>query len=112
MTTEENYSEQATNEAGYQIKDVEEKQKILKERILLIGQNLIELKEITNEKILGIKKDLEELKRTNERTKTFIENISKEFSKLARKDDVEILSKQLKMFKPLQYLKEQKIKTD
>jgi len=112
MAKEEDYSNISANETGYQIKDIEEKQKILKDRMLLIGQNLIELKEITSEKILELKKEIEELKRTNEKTKAFIENISREFSRLARKDELEIIAKQLKMFQPLQYIKEQKIKTE
>ena len=103
MAKEEDYSNISANETGYQIKDIEEKQKILKDRMLLIGQNLIELKEITSEKILELKKEIEELKRTNEKTKAFIENISREFSRLARKDELEIIAKQLKMFQPLQF---------
>jgi len=41
-----------------QLRDLEEKQRILKDRLLLIGKNLIETKEQTNSKILEIKKSL------------------------------------------------------
>ena len=43
------------------LKDLEEKQRILKERILLIGENLIEVKEKNNGRFLEIKKDIEEI---------------------------------------------------
>ena len=105
MAEEVNYQEQSLDENNLKIRDLEEKQRILKDRILLIGQNLIEIKEKTNETILEIKKDLEKIKESSEKTKSFIENISREFQKFARKDDVDILAKQLKMFQPLKYLK-------
>jgi predicted nucleic acid-binding Zn-ribbon protein len=93
------YSDQAYVDPNIQVKDLEEKQRILKDRILLIGQNLIDLKEKTDEKMLNIKKDLEILKQKIERISSFMETISIEFSKFAKKDDLEILSKQIKLIK-------------
>lgn len=87
------------------IRDLEEKQRILKDRILLIGQNLIETKEKTSEDILGLKKDLEIIKQNMERLTAFLETASSEFPKFARKEDLEILSKQAKMFQPLEFTK-------
>ena len=86
------------------IKDLEEKQRILKDRLLLIGENLIEVKEETEKKILEIKKDIELLKQNTDRLVSFLETISKEFSKFARKDEVEILAKQMKIFQPLEFI--------
>ena len=106
MKEEADMQNQAPDELIIKIKDLEEKQKIFKDRALMIGQNLIDFKEKTNEKTLELKKEIEEIKRHTEKIKTFMENISREFANLARKDDLEILSKQLKMFKPLEYLKD------
>jgi archaellum component FlaC len=108
MADETNYQSQFSGEINSKIRDLEEKQRVLKDRILLIGQNLIEIKENTNEKILEIKKELEMIKESINRTKVFLESISKEFSKFARKDDLEILAKQAKMFQPLEYIKQSK----
>ena len=87
------------------IRDLEERNRILKDRLLLIGENLIEIKEKTNEDISEIKKDLEIMKRNTERLVSFIEAASEEFSKFARKEDLEILSKQAKMFQPLEFVR-------
>ncbi len=106
MSEEVNYSEQQSDEAVFKIRDLEEKQRILKDRVLLIGQNLIETKEKTSETFLEIKKELEKIKDSVEKMKMFIESISSEFPKFARKDDLNILVKQAKMFQPLKYLKE------
>ncbi len=87
------------------IRDMEEKQRILKDRILLIGQNLIETKEKNTEDFLEIKKDLEIMKQNIERLHSFLETASAEFSKFARKEDLDILAKQARMFQPLEKLK-------
>jgi archaellum component FlaC len=87
------------------VRDLEEKQKILKDRLLLIGENMIEIKDETGKKILDIKKDIEILKRNTEKLISFLETVSGEFSKFARKEDVEILARQLKMFQPLGFIK-------
>ena len=105
MNEQMNYANQGMTESGMQIKDLEEKQRIIKERLLLVGKSLIETKEKTNQTILEMKKDLEILKQEMERMKSFLETISGEFSKFARKEDLEILSKQAKMFQPLEFIK-------
>jgi len=106
MTEEADYSEKFSDDVVLKVRDLEEKQRILKDRVLLIGQNLIDTKEKTNEDILTIKKDLEKIKDSMEKIRRFIESISTEFPKFARKDDLNILIKQAKMFQPLKYLKE------
>jgi len=106
----EDYSGQFYSETSVRIKDLEEKQSILKDRVLLIGKNLIETKESVSRKNLEVKKTLEEVKQELERMKAFLETISGEFSKFARKDDLEILKKQAKMFQPLGMIKKSKTK--
>lgn len=96
---EEGYVDQQYVDPIGQTRDLAEKQKILKDRILLIGQNLIDSKEKTEEKMMGMKKELEELRQKIDRMTSFIETISTEFSKFAKKDDVEILSKQIQLLK-------------
>ena len=48
-------------------RDLEEKNRILRERVLLIGQNLIETKEKNTTDLLEIKKELETIKKNMER---------------------------------------------
>jgi len=87
------------------MRDLEEKQRILKDRVLLIGQNLIEMKEKNTEDLLEMKKGIEIMKQSLERLHSFLETASAEFSKFARKDDLDILAKQARMFQPLEKLK-------
>jgi len=100
MEEEMDYLGQAFGETNLKLRDLEEKQRILKDRLLLIGQNLLEIKEKSTQDILDIKKDVEKIKQEMERMINFLETASSEFSKFARKEDLEILSKQAKMFQP------------
>ena len=101
---EQEYENQYFTETITKVRDLEEKQRIIKDRLLLIGQNLIEIKEETHKNILEIKKEIEIMKHDLERLKSFLETASGEFSKFARKEDLEILSRQAKMFQPLDFV--------
>ena len=104
---EEGYQDDYLSEANTRIRDLEEKQRILKDRTLLIGENLVDIKERLTEEIIEIKKEIETMKQQLERLRSFLESASEEFSKFARKEDLEILSKQARMFKPLEFIKQE-----
>ena len=112
MGDEQEYNPQVGqfSEVITKLRDVEEKNRMLRDRLLLIGQNLVETKEKTNSDLLQIKKDLEILKSTMARMVSFLEMTSAEFSKFARKEDLEILSKQAKMFQPLEFVLKKDLK--
>lgn len=102
MEQEVNQFNSQASYSGVGIRDLEEKQRIMKDRILLIGKNLIEIREKNNKDILELKKEVEILKNDMNRMMNFLKTASAEFSKFAKKEDLEILSKQAKMFQPLE----------
>jgi len=104
MAEQEDFIGQLSSEMNAKMRDIEEKQRILRDRLLLIGQNLVEIKDNTNKKILEIKKDVEIMKQNIERMSSFLETVSNEFSKFAKKEDLKILTKQAKMFQPLELM--------
>lgn len=97
-----------SNNMNTKLRDMEQKQRVLKDRLILVGNNLIDVRDETNEKINDMKKEIESLKEQVQRMKSFTETISEEFSKFARKEDLEILAKQAKMFDPLELDKNKK----
>lgn len=103
-----NYSAQQSG--GIRFRDLEEKQRILKDRILLIGKNLVEIRKENNQEILELKKELGTIKQDVKRMVGFLESVSGEFSRFARKDELQILSKQAKMFQPLNFVTKQELK--
>ncbi|MBS3085362.1 hypothetical protein J4225_01625 [Candidatus Pacearchaeota archaeon] len=107
MVVEEgfDYVGQAMGEFNVKMRDLEDRQRIMRDRLLLIGKNLLEFKEKTSEDVLGIKKELEKLKQDMQRLTSFLETASTEFSKFARKEDLAVLIKQAKMFQPLEFVR-------
>jgi len=98
---DEDFNGQYFMEFNTRLNSLEEKQRIIRDRVLILGNNLIETREDFREEIIGLKKQTEELKNDFQRIKSLIESFSDEFSKLARKEDLNILIKQAKMFQPL-----------
>lgn len=108
-------NQQDTQEEGIyagRVRGIEEKYNILKDRVLLIGNNLIDTKENTNNEILEMKKDIEKLKESIDRIKDFMETLSNEMSKFAKKEDLEILQKQAKMFQPADFIRRDELKDE
>ena len=91
------------NELNIKIRDLEERQKMLKDRVLLIGKNLVDIKEGIEESLLELKKDVGLFKQEIFRLKDSISRISEETENWARKSELEILQRQIKMFEPLRY---------
>ena len=96
--------------ASVRIRDLEEKQNVSKDRLLLIGKNFLETKEDTNEKIIEIKKDIGKIKEDTKNSFDLVESISNEITKFAKKEDLDILSKQAKMFQPLEFVRKSNLK--
>jgi hypothetical protein len=93
------------NDLGIKISELEEKERLLKDRLLLVGNNLISTKEDNQKQFLEFKKqfkdfeiELKELKQLNQR-------ILSEMGNFARKNELEIVKRQMKMFEPLEYVR-------
>src|SRR3989338_2483540 len=103
MVQEFQTQQQISYEVAIKLRDLEQGQKLMKDRVLLIGKNLIEFEEKSSAEITEIKKEVQEMKTDVKRIKSIIESLSEEVSKSARKEELAILSRQYKMFEPLNY---------
>jgi phosphoenolpyruvate-protein kinase (PTS system EI component) len=92
-------------ELALKLRDLEESQKLSKERLLLIGQNLIEAQEKNISEILELKKQNQNLNDDVKRMKSLLNSLSEEVSKSARKEELAILERQWKMFDPLEFVR-------
>ena len=92
-------AEQYFLDVNTRIRDIEERQRLLKDRTLLIGQNLVEEKETTFTKLQEMKKEVFKLKEENLKMKEFLQRISEQISNLARKEELMILQRQFDMFR-------------
>ena len=92
------YEDQYFGEVNLKLRDLEEKQRILKDRLLLIGENLVELREKTTKDNLEIKKNIAIMQEQLKKMLSFLETASSEMTKFAKKEDLDILYKQARMF--------------
>ena len=85
------------------LRDIEEKQNLTRDRVLLIGKNLIESREKTKEEISELKLQIDKINREVERLRDTVQSMMEEFDNFARKSDVESVEKQLELFSPLEF---------
>ncbi|PIN91599.1 hypothetical protein COU61_02155 [Candidatus Pacearchaeota archaeon CG10_big_fil_rev_8_21_14_0_10_35_13] len=91
------------------LRDLEEKNKLVKDRVLLIGENLISAREDFSKDISEIRKTLEVLSEEVSRLRSVVQRLSEEVDSKARKSDVDVLRRQAKIFDPLKLTTEEDV---
>jgi hypothetical protein len=91
------------------LKDTDERNKLIRERVLLLGKNLISSRQETEEEIkflkqenLNIKQDLEKLKRTSNALLT-------EFNKFVKREELTLVERMLRDFQPLEFMRKKDV---
>ena len=93
------YTAQSSPDPQMRLMDLEEKQRLVRERVLLLGKNFIDDKDKTLEALQEIKKTLILLKEEVLRMKEFSQRVAEQLDKTARKDELLILKKQLDLLR-------------
>lgn len=93
------------NEINGKLRDLEEKQNLTRDRVLLIGKNLIDAREKTKEEIAELKADIEGLRKQFASIKDLLQNIADDLEEIPRKGEIESMQKQLDLFSPLEFAK-------
>ncbi|MEK6919185.1 MAG: hypothetical protein AABW73_04045 [Nanoarchaeota archaeon] len=83
------------------LRDLEEKHKLLKERILLIGENLVDFRSEISHGVSSMKSVLDAVRDDVDKLTGSVRRISEDVESRARKADLEILQRQARMFEPL-----------
>lgn len=91
------------SEFGTRLNEIEEKQRLIKDRMLLIGENLISTKEDYLKQNFEIKKQLKQISLENKSLKQLVTRIINEMPNFAKRAELEILERQMKMFQPLEF---------
>jgi len=97
-------------EFSARLNEIEEKQRLIKDRLLLIGENLISTKEEYDTEISEIKKQIKQIEFEIKTIKQLNQRIINEIGNFARKAELEILERQMKIFQPLEFARIQDIK--
>jgi hypothetical protein len=92
------------------IRDLEERHNLLKEKVLLLGQSFLKGGDRMSKEMALVKSDIRDLKTEVERIKDGIQHIIGETSDFARKEELSVLEKYMKIWEPLKFVKEEDVK--
>jgi len=91
------------SEFGTRLNEVEEKQRLIKDRVLLIGENLVSTKEEYDKNFADFRKQINEISSDLKGIKQLNKRIIEELENYARKTEVEVIERQIRMFQPLDF---------
>jgi len=91
--------QQFFSDLNTRLMDIEEKQRLLKDRVILIGKNLVEEREKTFEEMQEMKKTLIGLESDTKELKGLAQRIIEQLNNTARKEELAILQRQFDMFR-------------
>ena len=98
-----------TSDFNVRLRDMDERNRLTRERVLLLGKNLIASKEETDE-------DLEKLKRENAALRSDIEKLKRvansllvEFNKFVKREELTPVERMLKDFQPLEFMRKKDV---
>ena len=97
-----NPSDALLTDVSIKLRDIEEKQNIIKDRVLLIGENLISEKDQNEAQINELKMMLAKFNDDIRKIKLALERINDDSNNYVRKNEFEILQRQFQMFQPLE----------
>ena len=92
------------------IKDLDEKNSLLNEKTLLLGQSLLKQEDHIMKEMAILKDELRDLRNDFERLKEGVNHIVHESANFARKEELKVLDRYMKIWEPLKFVKEDEVK--
>jgi len=89
------------SDVNLKVRDLEERERLLRDRLNLLSMNFIEIKETLEKEVVSLKVDTEQMKSEIRKIKDIILRLSEELDNRAKKSELELVAKQLKIMKPL-----------
>ena len=91
------------------LRDLDERNKLIRERVLLLGKNLISSRQELEDRLMEIKKENQEIKNDLSKLKTISNGLLTEFNKFVKKDEMVLVERMLKDFQPLEFLRKKDV---
>lgn len=109
MAREDTIDYSFLNEINGKLRDLEEKQNLTRDRVLLIGKNLIDSREKTKDEITELKVEIDQLKSQFSKISDLLQNIADDLEEIPRKGQIEAIEKQLDLFSPLEFARREEV---
>ena len=98
----EDYLNSLLSDVNVRLRDLEDKQNMIKDRVVLIGENIVAEKERMDIELAGIKKAIKSLDDEMKKLRLGMQRILNDNENLARKTELESIRRQFAMFEPMQ----------
>jgi hypothetical protein len=97
---EEAYQEpQPSLDVSIRLRDLEEKNRLIRDRVLLLGQSVIDERDKSFKEIQDMKSTVIKLREEVNRLKELMQRMAEQISQTARKDELMILQRQLDLLR-------------
>ena len=91
------------------LRDIDERNRLIRERVLLLGKNLISSRQDVEDEIKEIKKDNIEIKSNLEKLKKISNSLLTEFNKFVKREEIVLVERMLKDFQPLEFMRKKDV---
>jgi|TARA_B100002003_G_C14046523_1_gene504087 DUF438 domain-containing protein len=91
------------------LKDIDERNKLIRERVLLLGKNLISLRQENDDEIRIIKQENTQIKQDLDKLKKTSNSLLTEFNKFVKREELVLVERMLKDFQPLEFMRKQDV---
>ena len=91
------------------LRDIDERNRLIRERVLLLGKNLISSRQDTEDELKEIKKNNQEIKKDIEEIKKTNTRLISEFGKFVKREEVLLIERMLKDFQPLEFMRKKDV---
>ena len=96
----EAYQEQASSfDLNVRIRDLEEKNRLLRDRVLLLGQSVVEERDKSFKDIQEMKSSMIKMKEDLNRLKELMQRMAEQIAQTARKEELMILQRLMDFFR-------------
>ncbi len=91
------------------LRDIDERNRLIRERVLLLGKNLISSKQGADEEIEKLKRQNFEMRKEVDKLKSLSASIASEVGKFVKKDEMVLIERMLKDFQPLEFMRKKDV---
>ena len=91
------------------LKDIDERNKLIRERVLLLGKNLISLRQENEDEIKIIRQENAQIKQDLDKLKKISNSLLTEFNKFVKREELALVERMLKDFQPLEFMRKQDV---
>ncbi len=106
---EGDYQDYSMQDSNTRVRDLEERNKILRDRVLLLGKNLLETKEELENEVREIKKQNIAILNEMEAINQAITTLSEDSSNAVKRDEMLLVERMLKDFQPLEFMRKKDV---